>query len=119
MVRPRACWVACALLLCAAAARAGPLIAVDLGGEFLKVSMVKAGSGFSVVINEMSKRRTSAQLSLVNGERLLGEDAAALAPRHPEQVFTRCWPQLDKHANTCAFSKGCSVGVDLRLSCPA
>ena len=81
---------ACVLLaLCAGISQAAPLMAVDLGGEFLKVSMVRAGSGFSVVINEMSKRRTSAQVSLVGGERLLGEDAAALAPRHPEQVFAR------------------------------
>ena len=88
----RLLYVVCAIaaLSCAGITRAAPLMAVDLGGEFLKVSLVKAGSGFSVVINEMSKRRTAAQVSLVGGERLLGEDAAALAPRHPEQVFARC-----------------------------
>ena len=77
------------LLALVGVAAAAPLMSVELGGEFLKVGMVKAGSGFSVVINEMSKRRTSAQVAMVNGERLLGEDAAALAPRHPDQVFAR------------------------------
>ena len=86
---------AIAALSSAGISQAAPLLAVDLGGEFLKVSLVRAGSGFSVVINEMSKRRTAAQVSLVGGERLLGEDAAALAPRHPEQVFARCDQQLN------------------------
>ena len=103
-MRPRgAAWLLLlplALLLGGAAA--APLISVDLGGEFLKVGMVKAGSGFSVVINEMSKRRTSAQVAMVAEQRLLGEDAAALAPRHPGQVFARCvrllrgWPSSSR-----------------------
>lgn len=43
-------------------AMAAPLMAVDLGSEFIKVSVVKPGrTPISVVINEMSKRRTSAQ----------------------------------------------------------
>ena len=45
------------------AACAGPLMAVDLGGEFIKVSVVKPGrTPISIVPNEMSKRRTSAQV---------------------------------------------------------
>ena len=44
-------------------AYAGPLMAVDFGGEFIKVSVVKPGrTPISIVPNEMSKRRTSAQV---------------------------------------------------------
>jgi hypothetical protein len=69
----------------------GPLMAVDLGGEFLKVSVVKPGrTPISVVTNEMSKRRTSAQLAFIDGDRLLGEEAAALAVRYPDRVYARC-----------------------------
>ena len=69
----------------------GPLMAVDLGGEFLKVSVVKPGrTPISIVSNEMSKRRTSAQLAFIDGDRLLGEEAAALAVRYPERVYARC-----------------------------
>lgn len=65
-------------------------MAVDLGGEFLKVSVVKPGRiPISVVSNEMSKRRTSAQLAFIDGDRLLGEEAAALAVRYPERVYAR------------------------------
>lgn len=69
----------------------GPLMAVDLGGEFLKVSVVKPGrTPISIVANEMSKRRTSAQLAFIDGDRLLGEEAAALAVRYPDRVYARC-----------------------------
>ena len=68
----------------------GPLMAVDLGGEFLKVSVVKPGrTPISIVTNEMSKRRTSAQLAFIEGDRLLGEEAAALAVRYPDRVYAR------------------------------
>ena len=69
--------------------RAGPVMAVDLGGEFLKVSLVRPGRPIAIAINEFSKRKSSAQVAFVNGERLLGDDAAALAPRYPNLVFAR------------------------------
>lgn len=72
---------------------AGPVMAVDLGGEFLKVSVIRPGRPVSIAINELSKRKTSAQVAYVNGERLLGEDAVALSPRYPELVFAR-WVML-------------------------
>ena len=76
----------------ACATHGGPLMAVDLGGEFIKVAMVKAGrTPISIVPNEMSKRRTSAQVAFVGGDRLLGEEAAALGVRFPDRVYAR-WP---------------------------
>lgn len=35
-----------------------------------------------------SKRKTSSQVAFVNGDRLLGEEAAVLQPRFPDRVFT-------------------------------
>lgn len=36
---------------------------------------------------EMSKRKTPAMVAFVNGERLVGEEAASLAARFPERVY--------------------------------
>lgn len=78
--------LACALMVRSAQAA---VIAVDLGSEFLKVSIVKPGrTPISIVLNEMSKRKTSSQVAFVNGDRLLGEEAAVLQPRFPDRVFT-------------------------------
>ena len=94
-------------------------MAVDLGGEFLKVSVVKPGrTPISIVTNEMSKRRTSAQLAFIEGDRLLGEEAAALAVRYPDRVYARraaelnCSPldtQIRAHAVPLWLLKACAV----------
>ncbi|EIE21504.1 HSP70-domain-containing protein [Coccomyxa subellipsoidea C-169] len=89
--RRRRDWVALVLcILQITAVCAGPLMAVDFGGEFIKVSVVKPGrTPISIVPNEMSKRRTSAQVAFVDGDRLLGEEAAALSVRYPDRVYAR------------------------------
>lgn len=79
----------CLYYFAARPACAGPVMAVDLGGEFLKIGLVRPGRAVSIAINEFSKRKTSAQVAFVNGERQLGEDAAALSPRYPDLVFSR------------------------------
>lgn len=43
----------------------------------------------SVVLNEASKRKTSAQVAFVDGARILGDDAAALNVKYPEKVYSR------------------------------
>ena len=54
------------------------------------MSVVKPGrTPISIVTNEMSKRRTLAQLAFIEGDRLLGEEAAALAVRYPDRVYAR------------------------------
>ena len=59
-------------------------------GESIRVSVVKPGrTPISVVVNEMSKRKTSAQVAFVDNERLLGEEAAALSVRYPDRVYAR------------------------------
>ncbi|DBA73173.1 hypothetical protein WJX79_004877 [Trebouxia sp. C0005] len=77
-------------------AAAGPLMAVDLGSEFIKVAVVPPGKLPEIVTNEMTKRRTSAQVAVVDGNRLLGEEAAALSIRYPSKVFSRLRDLLGK-----------------------
>ncbi len=55
-----------------------------------------------VVINEMSKRKTPATVAFINGERLIGEEAAALSARYPDRVYMglKDWlgrPHDDEH----------------------
>lgn len=65
-------------------------MAIDLGSEFLKISIVKVGRiPISIVNNEMSKRKSPAAVAFVNGDRLVGDEAASLAVRYPDRVFTR------------------------------
>ncbi len=84
------------LISLATSAAAGPLMAVDLGSEFIKVAVVPPGKLPEIVTNEMTKRRTSAQVAVVDGNRLLGEEAAALSIRYPSKVFSRLRDLLGK-----------------------
>ena len=78
---PRALVAAVLFLLAAAAAprAAARIVAIDLGAEHLKIALVKPGRPpIAIVLNEMSKRKTAAAVALVNGDRLVGEEAAVL-----------------------------------------
>lgn len=88
MARPHCCWrpLGClllALLGCSALPLgAGAVLGVDYGAEWLKLVVVKSGKPMiSVVPNEMSKRKAPAMVAFSNGERLLGEEAAAILGR--------------------------------------
>lgn len=92
--------VAIAVLAVAVQPAAGALLAIDLGSEFLKLSIVKPGRiPISIVINEMSKRKTPALVAFVEGERLVGEEAASLAARYPERVYGRIADWLGRAAD--------------------
>lgn len=87
------------LLVVAASSAHGALLAVDMGSEFLKVCLVKPGRApISIVSNEMSKRKTPALVGLVNGGRLLGEEASSMGVRFPETIFQRARDLLGKDA---------------------
>eukprot|EP00891_Asterochloris_glomerata_P004630 jgi/Astpho2/4630/Aster-00203 len=74
-------------------------MAVDLGSEFLKVSVVKSGKiPIATVLNEASKRKTAAEVAFINGDRLIGDDAAALGTKYPEKVISRARDLLGKPA---------------------
>ncbi|KAI3435832.1 hypothetical protein D9Q98_001890 [Chlorella vulgaris] len=96
-VAPLAVAVCLALL---AGPAAGALLAIDLGSEFLKLSVVKAGRiPISIVINEMSRRKTPALVAFVEGDRLVGEEAASMAVRYPERVYARVADLLGRPAD--------------------
>lgn len=77
------------------------LLAVDIGSESLKLALVAPGrTPISVVINEISKRKSPAAISFVNGERALGEEAHALGVRYPDRVLYRTRDLLGKPADS-------------------
>ncbi|KAL2585523.1 hypothetical protein AAZV13_13G003200 [Glycine max] len=68
------------------------VFSVDLGSESVKVAVVNLKPGqspISVAINEMSKRKSPALVSFHDGDRLLGEEAAGLAARYPQKVYSQ------------------------------
>ncbi|RZB42685.1 heat shock 70 kDa protein 17-like [Glycine soja] len=68
------------------------VFSVDLGSESVKVAVVNLKPGQSpicVAINEMSKRKSPALVSFHDGDRLLGEEAAGLAARYPQKVYSQ------------------------------
>jgi hypoxia up-regulated 1 len=90
-------WACFALLWASAHSR---LMAVDLGGEFLKVSVVAPGRiPISIVINEMSRRKTQALVGFVQGQRVLGEEATTLAGRQPDKFVKLLRDMIGKPAD--------------------
>ena len=82
--------LAAVLVLLAPAACHGRVMAVDIGGEFLKVSVVAPGrQPISIAINEMSRRKTPVLAGFVDEHRVLGEDAVTLSARHPDKFVKR------------------------------
>ncbi|XP_078428746.1 heat shock protein 70 (Hsp 70) family protein [Wolffia australiana] len=64
---------------------------IDLGSEWLKVVVVNLKPGqapISVAINEMSKRKSPALIGFSGGLRVVGEEAAGIAARYPEKVYS-------------------------------
>ncbi|KAK7327235.1 hypothetical protein VNO80_31600 [Phaseolus coccineus] len=75
------------------------VFSVDLGSESLKVAVVNLKPGqspISIAINEMSKRKSPALVSFHDGHRLLGEEAAGLAARYPQKVYSQTRDLLGK-----------------------
>jgi hypoxia up-regulated 1 len=83
------------------------IFALDLGSEFLKVSLVKPGrTPIAVVTNEMSKRKTPALVGFAPAagdgkgfDRLQGEEASSFAVRYPTTTIARARDLLAKPAD--------------------
>jgi len=93
--------LAALLLLALTPGAFGRLMAVDFGSENIRVSLVNSNRRpiqVEVVNNEISKRKTSAVVGFVNGERLLGEPAAAVDGRYRSTIITRARDLLGKSA---------------------
>mmetsp|Transcript_27424 Transcript_27424/g.69745 ORF Transcript_27424/g.69745 Transcript_27424/m.69745 type:complete len:1029 (-) Transcript_27424:524-3610(-) len=92
-------WALGMLLMGLATAQAS-IMAIDLGSEYLKVSLIKPGrTPIAIVVNEMSKRKTPALVGFANGERLLGEEASSFSVRYPETIVARAQDLLGKSAD--------------------
>lgn len=64
------------------------LIGIDMGSQFVKVSLVKAGAPLQIVEDETSKRKFPLQVAFgEEGERLFGNAASALSLRKPESTL--------------------------------
>lgn len=89
--------IASMALLWGASMTSAAVMSIDLGSEYLRVCLVKPGrDAFSVVVNEMSRRKSPALVGFVNGERLLGEEAFGMGVRYPETIYTRARDLLGK-----------------------
>lgn len=82
---------------------AGSAVAsVDLGSEWMKVAVVNLKPGqspISIAINEMSKRKSPALVAFHGGDRLVGEEAAGIAARYPDKVYSQIRDMVGKPYN--------------------
>lgn len=63
------------------------VIGIDYGTESMKVSLVKPGQPFDVVLSRDSKRKIPSAVAWKIQERLFGTDAVNLATRYPGDTF--------------------------------
>lgn len=56
----------------------GSVIGIDLGTDWFKVSIVKRGNVFDLVLNAESKRKTPAMMGIREGERAFGSSAVTM-----------------------------------------
>ncbi|TXT07154.1 hypothetical protein VHUM_03324 [Vanrija humicola] len=63
------------------------LLAIDYGAEFTKLSLVKPGLPFDVLLDRDSKRKISSVVSWKRDERVFGQEAKMAAVRFPDTNF--------------------------------
>ena len=68
--------LALAALFCVASTASAAVLGIDYGSEYVKVSIVAPGrTPISIVINEISKRKSTAAVAFTGGDRWLAEEA--------------------------------------------
>ena len=76
----------CVALLLASAQ--GAVIGIDLGSRFLKVGIIQPGTGIELVLNEATKRKSSAVAGFnAEEERIYGDESYNLLGKLPEKQF--------------------------------
>lgn len=94
------------LATCIVHESSGALFAVDLGSEFIKVSLIKPGRvPISIVHNELSKRKTPAAVAFHPTTRVYGEDAYTLLTKAPDRVFLRTRDFLGRNTSDTLLGK--------------
>ncbi|MBW0474568.1 hypothetical protein O181_014283 [Austropuccinia psidii MF-1] len=63
------------------------ILAIDYGTQFMKLSLLQPGIPFDVLLNHDSKRKTQSVISLRGEDKLVGDDAATLGARYPQNSF--------------------------------
>ena len=98
--------LALAALFCVASTASAAVLGIDYGSEYVKVSIVAPGrTPISIVINEISKRKSTAAVAFTGGDRWLAEDAMNYNARFPDRVFTRLRDLLGKETAVDSFTQ--------------
>ncbi|KAK7462527.1 hypothetical protein BaRGS_00038437, partial [Batillaria attramentaria] len=63
------------------------VMSIDLGGEFMKIAIVKPGVPMEIVLNKESARKTKTIVAFRDGERHFANDAYNTAVRFPDKAF--------------------------------
>ncbi|KAI9622478.1 hypothetical protein H4Q26_015159 [Puccinia striiformis f. sp. tritici PST-130] len=72
--------------------------------QFMKLSLVQPGVPFDVLLNHDSKRKTQAVVSVRGDDKLIGDDAAAMAARYPQNSYPGLKLLLGQPIDSPAFS---------------
>lgn len=105
-MRTNRCLLFLALLAVLALPGLASLMAVDLGGNFLKVSVVQPGQKpISIAENEMSRRQTPVIVGFVDNQRVLGEDAVTVSGRHPDKFVEHLRDLIGRRADDPAVAE--------------
>ncbi|WVR05173.1 hypothetical protein IAU60_002185 [Kwoniella sp. DSM 27419] len=86
------------LLLLLAPAVQAAVLAIDYGAEFTKLSLVKPGVPFDVVLDKDSKRKISSVVGWKRDDRVFGAEAKMAATRFPDTHFPYVKPLLGSTA---------------------
>ncbi|WVO20849.1 uncharacterized protein IAS62_002149 [Cryptococcus decagattii] len=82
------------LLLLLAPAIHAAVLAIDYGAEFTKLSLIKPGVPFDVVLDKDSKRKIASVVGWKRGERVFGAEAKMAATRFPDTHYPFIKPLL-------------------------
>lgn len=76
------------LLLSLAVSASAAVIGIDFGGRFLKVGIIQPGTGIELVLNEATKRKSSAAAGFNSqNERVYGDESQNLLGKLPKKQF--------------------------------
>ena len=80
-------FLAALAVLCCADAAHSAVLGIDYGSEFIKVSIVAPGrTPISIVINEISKRKSTAAVSFTDGRDGTAQSIARRPRYHPHAL---------------------------------